>query len=171
MRRGPVGGRKPAAGRYESGQVGLLTLEPSPKTELDKAPGEIRLMQGSIKVGRDPKKANEVFTSNAVSGMHCEMIVKSTGAVTIEDLKSTNGTYVNDFKIKIATSVKDGDTICFGTPDYRYSVVIKKGGSAPAGGARRPSSDNPKAPAANNRAIGNNRRGSAEPAGRGAAKG
>ena len=124
MRRGPVGGRKPAAGarkpwsndpladhsndggagRYESGQVGLLTLEPSPKTELDKAPGEIRLMQGSIKVGRDPKKANEVFTSNAVSGMHCEMIVKSTGAVTIEDLKSTNGTYVNDFKIKSAVS-------------------------------------------------------------------
>jgi len=172
MRRGPVGGRKPAAGRYESGQVGLLTLEPSPKTELDKAPGEIRLMQGSIKVGRDPKKANEVFTSNAVSGMHCEMIVKSTGGVTIEDLKSTNGTYVNDFKIKSQTSVKDGDTICFGTPDYRYSVVIKKGGSAPAGGARRPSSDNPKAPAAAaNRAVGANRRGSAEPAGRGAAKG
>jgi SpoVK/Ycf46/Vps4 family AAA+-type ATPase len=193
MRRGPVGGgRKPAAGarkpwnndfapgaladhsndggagRYESGQVGLLTLDPSPKTELDKAPAEIRLMQGTIKVGRDPKKANEVFTSNAVSGMHCELNVKSSGAVTIEDCKSTNGTYVNDFKIKSPTSISDGDTICFGTPDYRYRVAIKKGGSAP-GGARRPSSDNPKPPAAN-KPLGNNRRGSAQGNDRNAAK-
>ena len=90
---------------FQPGQIGVLTLEATAKTETDRCPAEIRLLPGSIKVGRDHKKCSEVFGSNAVSGTHCEIIVKSASMVTIEDSKSTNGTYVNDTKIKTSVSL------------------------------------------------------------------
>jgi len=137
---------------FQPGQIGVLTLEATAKTETDRCPAEIRLLPGSIKVGRDHKKCSEVFGSNAVSGTHCEIIVKSASMVTIEDSKSTNGTYVNDTKIKTSVALHNGDSVCFGTPDYRYVVTIRKGGPSSApGGQRRPSMENggPKPPAPN----------------------
>lgn len=48
-----------------------------------------------------------------VSRKHAKFVVSSDGAVTVMDLASTNGTYVNDTAVEIA-AVRAGDRIRFG---------------------------------------------------------
>ena len=101
---------------FQPGQIGVLTLDATDKTDTDACPAEIRLLPGTIKVGRDHKKCSEVFGSNAVSGTHCEIIVKSPSMITIADTKSTNGTYVNDTKIKSSVTAPQLSSGCLSVP-------------------------------------------------------
>jgi EAL domain-containing protein (putative c-di-GMP-specific phosphodiesterase class I) len=55
-----------------------------------------------------------------VSGLHAELIVEGD-QLKVEDLNSTNGTFVNGEKIREKTVLKDGDTIQFGKPIFTVS--------------------------------------------------
>lgn len=57
-----------------------------------------------------------------VSGFHARLYRGADGYV-IEDLKSRNGTWVNNARVFIAT-LKDGDVLHFGQTDVRYEVLI-----------------------------------------------
>ena len=54
-----------------------------------------------------------------VSRAHA-VIRKQSGAVWVEDLGSTGGTYVNDAQVSGAHALKHGDTVRFGTVEARF---------------------------------------------------
>ena len=60
-----------------------------------------------------------------VSGLHAELTVES-GQLWIDDLNSTNGTFVNNARIRQRSSLKDGDTVQFG--QSVFTVVCHSGG-------------------------------------------
>lgn len=69
---------------------------------------EIRLDKPSFTLGRKPD--NDIVLDNAaVSGHHCRMY-ESGGTWYVEDLNSTNGTFVNGKKT-LKAGLKNGDTV------------------------------------------------------------
>ena len=52
-----------------------------------------------------------------VSGLHAEL-VEENGELWIEDLNSTNGTYVDGTRIRVKTILRDGDMVQFGSTSF-----------------------------------------------------
>ena len=78
---------------------------------------DVQITKDRTTVGRRPY--NDVVIDNlAVSGEHAA-IVMSGGEVSIEDLNSTNGTYVNGKSVKKQT-LKNGDQIEIGKYKIRF---------------------------------------------------
>jgi hypothetical protein len=70
-------------------------------------------------LGRNPD--NDIVLDNkVVSGRHCAFELQGLADVFIEDLRSTNGTYVNDHMIKGRTLLHDGDVISIAHFRIRY---------------------------------------------------
>lgn len=57
--------------------------------------------------------------SEAISRNHCELLVTESG-VTVRDMGSRNGTYVNDVKIEGVCPLTNGDTLRIGPLEFRY---------------------------------------------------
>ncbi len=72
----------------------------------------IPLHDGSHSIGRDPLSSICV-ESSSVSRRHASLLVAGN-LVTIEDCRSTNGTFVNGRQIERSTSLADGDEIRIG---------------------------------------------------------
>lgn len=90
-----------------------------------------------ITVGRHPQN-NVVISAGGISNKHCELIVQG-GAVTIRDLTSTNGTYVNGAKIT-EKQLKSGDNVMLGklySFDWQSAIRV---GEAPVPPSAEPSS-------------------------------
>ena len=61
---------------------------------------EIPFNKDVLTVGRKPD--NDIFIDNpAISGHHCKISLQG-GAYVVEDLESTNGTFVNEKRIKMS---------------------------------------------------------------------
>lgn len=56
-----------------------------------------------------------------ISGMHCKIFVAEKG-ILIEDMGSTNGTYLNEVRLREAQPLKDGDLIRIG--DTKLKVML-----------------------------------------------
>jgi serine phosphatase RsbU (regulator of sigma subunit) len=69
-------------------------------------------------VGRHPDSAMHL-RSNAVSGTHAKLI-NEDGAIYLEDLKSRNGTFVNNERIASKVELRDGDQVHFGPVLLRF---------------------------------------------------
>ncbi|WP_375771861.1 DUF4388 domain-containing protein [Archangium gephyra] len=86
----------------------------------------LKFISGKYQGGEFPLKADKqivigrsseldmVLVEDMVSRKHARIMVNGTGAISIEDLGSTNGTFVNGEKVKQAT-LKEGDRILIGT--------------------------------------------------------
>jgi hypothetical protein len=61
-----------------------------------------------------------VLDTMVVSGHHCAFDLIGVADVFVQDLGSTNGTYVNDRMIKERTHLSDGDVIAIGPYRIRY---------------------------------------------------
>ncbi|MEI6164837.1 MAG: FHA domain-containing protein [Planctomycetota bacterium] len=61
--------------------------------------------------------------SEEVSRRHCAIHIGPSG-VTVEDLKSRNGTFLNGEKISTATKVADGDIIRVGALELKASIMM-----------------------------------------------
>lgn len=59
--------------------------------------------------------------SEAISRHHCA-ILRGEGGLTVRDLGSRNGTYVNGEKIDAETGLKSGDTVRVGTLEFRIDL-------------------------------------------------
>ena len=81
----------------------------------------IALKHGKLLIGR-ADECDIRPLGDEVSRRHCEVRVDGD-ALTVEDLKSRNGTYVNGTKIAAKTRVTDGDIIRVGPIELRVSVV------------------------------------------------
>jgi pSer/pThr/pTyr-binding forkhead associated (FHA) protein len=72
-----------------------------------------RLLPGTIKTVGRATRADFVLDVALVSRFHCRLTVLPNGALEVEDLQSTNGTFVNDARIE-RRSLTDGDRLRVG---------------------------------------------------------
>ena len=80
-----------------------------------------RLEAGAIKtMGRAPR-AEFVVDAPLVSRLHCRLTATTEG-IDIVDLDSTNGTYINDQRVK-SGSVKTGDRLRVGRVEFTADLT------------------------------------------------
>jgi pSer/pThr/pTyr-binding forkhead associated (FHA) protein len=70
-------------------------------------------------LGRKPGN-DIVLDTMVVSGSHCAFELVGVADVFLQDLGSTNGTYVNDRMVKERTRLHDGDVIAIGPYRIKY---------------------------------------------------
>jgi hypothetical protein len=61
-----------------------------------------------------------VLDTMVVSGQHCAFDLVGVADVFLQDLGSTNGTYVNDHMVRERTKLRDGDVISIGPYRIKY---------------------------------------------------
>ena len=66
-----------------------------------------------------------ILTDNHVSRNHAEIIVDESGA-RLQDLNSTNGTWVNGERLLAELLLSEGDVLRFGEITLRITAVSKK---------------------------------------------
>jgi pSer/pThr/pTyr-binding forkhead associated (FHA) protein len=87
-----------------------------------------RLLPGSLKtMGRAPR-ADFVVDAALVSRVHCRFTLDRDNALALEDLGSTNGTFLNGKKVTRA-ALSDGDKLTVG----RVQFVVNSDASDPGG--------------------------------------
>jgi pSer/pThr/pTyr-binding forkhead associated (FHA) protein len=72
-----------------------------------------RLLPGTIKTVGRATRADFVLDVALVSRFHCRLTVLPNGALEVEDLQSTNGTFVNDARVE-RRALTDGDRLRVG---------------------------------------------------------
>jgi predicted component of type VI protein secretion system len=82
----------------------------------------ISLKHGKLLIGR-AEECDVRPLGEEVSRRHCAM-VEEAGVLTVEDLKSRNGTYVNGARISAKTTVADGDIVRVGPLELKVSCVV-----------------------------------------------
>ncbi|CAI8597751.1 unnamed protein product [Vicia faba] len=89
-------------------------------------PGAYEITSNEVTVGRVPEKADLVIQVATVSGAHAR-IRKKEDNLLVMDLDSTNGTYVNEKRLKpgVVTSVSPGSFITFGDTNLAMFRVSK----------------------------------------------
>lgn len=78
-------------------------------------------------LGRRPHH-DIVLDNLAVSGNHCAFALKGLADVWIEDLGSTNGTFVNNHKVREPQQLHDGDVIAIG----RFRIQYQQASETPS---------------------------------------
>lgn len=77
------------------------------------------LPEGETVVGRDVGLGLSLVGESTVSRRHAAL-VRMGASVTVNDLGSTNGTTVNGRKVAIATPLRNGDQVQFGSVRFRF---------------------------------------------------
>ena len=79
------------------------------------AGGELtfRLLPGAEKTAGRAVRADFIIDAPLVSRVHCRFVVDADGTLTVEDLDSTNGTFLNGQRVGRA-AVGDGDRLKIG---------------------------------------------------------
>jgi pSer/pThr/pTyr-binding forkhead associated (FHA) protein len=62
-----------------------------------------RLLPGHIKTAGRSSRSDFVIDAPLVSRLHCQFTVSAEGAVELQDLDSTNGTWVNGERVQQVT--------------------------------------------------------------------
>ena len=89
-----------------------------------------RLLPGTLKtMGRAPR-ADFVVDAALVSRVHCRFVLNDTNQLELEDLGSTNGTFVNGKKVSKAT-LSDGDKLTVGRVEFVVNTGQNDPGSDP----------------------------------------
>jgi pSer/pThr/pTyr-binding forkhead associated (FHA) protein len=89
-----------------------------------------RLLPGNMKTVGRATRADFIVDANLVSRVHCRLRAGAT-EIEVEDLDSTNGTFVNGERIEKRMRAKAGDRIGIG----RVELVVSAGtGSSDAPG-------------------------------------
>jgi len=82
-----------------------------------------RLMPGAVKTLGRATRADFILDAALVSRLHCRFTVHSSGELEIEDLKSTNGTFVNEKRVRKAP-LTPGDLVRIG----RVELAVERKG-------------------------------------------
>ncbi|NLF92962.1 MAG: FHA domain-containing protein, partial [Oligosphaeraceae bacterium] len=78
-----------------------------------RAAGEFIIPEGKSSIGRNLENALCLERDDGVSRVHCQLERKGN-TVTLEDLSSRNGTFVNSMPIHVPIDLKHQDTIQIG---------------------------------------------------------
>lgn len=104
--------RRPARA---NGNYGLEIINSGNGRDLKE--GSIIPIRSDLSIGR--KDSNSVIlTDQHVSGNHAKIVVRNNG-LFLEDLNSTNGTYLNGKKISSRTKLNNKDEIRIGTAVFK----------------------------------------------------
>ncbi|KAJ4771958.1 hypothetical protein LUZ62_056215 [Rhynchospora pubera] len=89
-------------------------------------PGAFEVASSSVTIGRVPEKADVVLPVATVSGLHARLD-KKDGLLLVTDLDSTNGTFINEQRLKpgAVTPVPPGSYITFGDTNLAIFRVTK----------------------------------------------
>jgi hypothetical protein len=79
----------------------------------------VYLQKDRTTLGRKPGN-DIVLDTMVVSGQHCAFDLVGVADVYLQDMGSTNGTYVNDRMVKQRTRLNDGDVIAIGPYRIKY---------------------------------------------------
>lgn len=69
-------------------------------------------------LGKDPLSCDVVFQDLSVSRQHAKIVIQEDGSITVEDLKSKNGTYVNGHIIDDLKNLESQDLVAIGTTSF-----------------------------------------------------
>ena len=93
-----------------------------------------RLLPGTLKtLGRAPR-ADFVVDTALVSRVHCRFQVNDVNELQLEDLGSTNGTFVNGQKVTTPTRLTSGDTLTVGRVQFKVNSVVDSDSDTTVGG-------------------------------------
>ncbi|CAN5908292.1 GGDEF domain-containing protein [soil metagenome] len=106
---GPSDEKKPPVG-----DACLVNLHP-PGPDIGK---RVPLLNPQYIVGRD-SEAGFVVSRSSVSRQHARLYMDDGGAWWVEDLNSTNGTFVNEVRVR-AQQLTDADQVRFGDAIYKF---------------------------------------------------
>jgi serine phosphatase RsbU (regulator of sigma subunit) len=109
----PVAGAADDIGHY---LVVVEGSEPGKRIELDSA---------ALTIGRDAKQATMVFPDTGVSRVHA-MVRVVNGKAVVEDLQSTNGTFVDATRVASRTTLREGNILRMGAHALRYERRSRK---------------------------------------------
>jgi hypothetical protein len=84
----------------------------------------VYLQRDRTTLGRNPDN-DIVFDNMVVSGHHCVFELRGLADVFIEDLHSTNGTYINGKMVR-RQLLHDGEVICIGNFRIRYLTASER---------------------------------------------
>lgn len=96
----------------------LRTADPPPEG----GPFTFRITPGSIKTLGRAARADFVMDVPLVSRFHCRFTASNEGGLLLEDLQSTNGTFVNDKRVARVT-LTQGDRVRAG----RVELTVERG--------------------------------------------
>ena len=85
-----------------------------------------RILPGGMKTIGCAARADFVVDVAMVSRLHCRLTAVPSGELEVEDLRSTNGTFVNERRVQRAVLVA-GDRLRVG----RLELLVERGGSGP----------------------------------------
>jgi pSer/pThr/pTyr-binding forkhead associated (FHA) protein len=88
-----------------------------------------RLLPGSLKTLGRATGADFVVDAALVSRVHCRFTLNETNQLELEDLGSTNGTFVNGRKVGKAL-LTDGDKLTIGRVQFVVNAAPGVGGTA-----------------------------------------
>jgi pSer/pThr/pTyr-binding forkhead associated (FHA) protein len=94
----------------------------TPENLKEVGPFTFRLTPGSVKTLGRATRADFVVDVALVSRFHCRFTATPAGILELEDLDSTNGTFVNEERIK-RLALKPGDRVRAG----RVELVVSRG--------------------------------------------
>jgi hypothetical protein len=77
------------------------------------------LVEGETVVGREAGLGLSLIDESSVSRRHARF-VRVANQVMVEDLGSTNGSFVNGAKLTASTVLRPGDEVRFGAITFRY---------------------------------------------------
>jgi DNA-binding winged helix-turn-helix (wHTH) protein len=83
---------------------------------------EIALRPGENRIGRD-RNAVVWVDDSSVSRRHARIVIDESGAATLEDLGSKNGTFLKGRRIRRATPLSDKDEVTIGNAAMTFRVL------------------------------------------------
>jgi predicted component of type VI protein secretion system len=93
--------------------------------------GREQTLSAGSTIGREGCDVN--LMDPEVSRRHATIREEGGGSLAIEDLGSTNGTYVNGARISSVTVLSDGDTVRLGNTVWSIRAVVAPAGATTAG--------------------------------------
>jgi pSer/pThr/pTyr-binding forkhead associated (FHA) protein len=99
--------------------MSVATATPILRLSTGPLAGKVFEVESTLRLGRHP--FNEVSLADpGISRYHC-WIMPRNGALTIEDLASANGTYVNGERVRARRTLTPGDVIRVGSTEMLFS--------------------------------------------------
>ena len=107
----------PAPGVDRPAPARLVLTEVAPQ---DGRPGRTIPLAGELTIGRRPP-ADVLLRDDAVSGRHAR-VARQDGSWIVEDLGSTNGTFVNGRRLSGPAVLAAGDVLVTGSATWRFET-------------------------------------------------
>ncbi len=118
----------PAPGLDRPAPARLVLTEVAPQ---DGRPGRTIPLDGELTIGRRPP-ADVLLRDDAVSGRHAR-VASQDGSWIVEDLGSTNGTFVNGRRLSGPAVLAAGDVLVTGSATWRFETDGPGGAGGPDG--------------------------------------